>query len=141
MRFMVRSAATLLLLSASIAMAQDARVDVTLVHTGTDALGRRLASSLRGELLLNKRINLVKTSEDRIGVYLVTMATEGATIYSATWTLGGMLDDGYLTSRVGLCEEEEIRSCVRNLVTETNKHASVLYSVRHQHPTVKVPAR
>lgn len=133
MRYTGRLAATLLLvLGASMTRADDGRVDVTLTHTGSDVMGKRLALSLRNELIQSKRMNLVKTSDERIGVYLATMASRGGTVYSATWTLGGMADDGYLTSRVGICEPTSIKTCARNLLAETDKHASVLYSVRHQ---------
>lgn len=138
MRLTGRSAALLLLLLLLVfsleAAAQDGRVDVTLVHTGTDSLGKRLALSLRTELAASKRINLVKTSDERIGVYLATMATGHSTVYSATWTLGGMADDGYLTSRVGICHVDAIRACARSLLAETDRHATELYSVHHQLP-------
>jgi hypothetical protein len=138
MRFTVRTAATLLLLLTGLgALAQDGRVDVTLTHMGTDNLGKRLALALRNQLATSKRINLVKTSDERIGVYLATMANGQSTVYSATWTLGGMADDGYLTSRVGICRADAIWACARTLLAETDKHANVLYSVHHQVPAAR----
>jgi len=133
MRSIGRAAALFLFVLAAAAAAQDPRVDVTVSHTGTDGVGRRLAAAFRAELQLNKRLRLVGVSDERIGVYLVTMGRgDDATIYSATWTLGGMVDDGYLTSKVGTCDSDSVRSCVRSLAAETYKHASVLYSVRNQ---------
>ena len=138
MRLTVRCAVLLLLLLSGVrASAQAGRVDVTLIHTGTDSVGNRLALSLRNELTASKRINLVKTSDERIGVYLATMAIGHSTIYSATWTLGGMADDGYLTSRVGICHVDAIRACARSLLAETDRHATELYSVHHQLPAVR----
>lgn len=124
--------AALLLLAGLAAQAADGRVDVTLSHAGSDAAGRRLALTLRSELASHKKLNLVNQSRERIGVYLVTMAGAGGTIYSATWTLGGMTDDGYLTSKVGVCASTALRGCARSLVAETAEHASVLYGVQHQ---------
>jgi len=96
MRFPGRLAATLsLALLAVPALSADPKVDVTVSHVGTDGAGRRLAAALRYELGLSKRMRLVTSSNDRVGVYLVTMAGENGTIYSATWTLGGIIDDGY----------------------------------------------
>ena len=106
--------------------AEDGRVDVAITHAGTDALGKRLAASLATELGANKRLQLVPGSNERIGFYLATMYRDGATIYSATWTFGGMADDGYLTSKVGACEADAIRSCARRLAAETAGHAGVL---------------
>lgn len=120
--------------------AHEGQIDVTLTHTGPDAGGRRLAQSIRSELAQSKLMTLVKASDDRIGVYLVTMWRGGdnpVTIYSVTWTLGGMTDDGYLTSRVGTCEANGVRACARRLVAETDTHARVLFTIRHDHP----PAR
>jgi hypothetical protein len=135
MRSIGRAAAALFLFVLAAAAAQDGRVDVTVSHTGSDGVGKRLAAAFRGELQHNKRLRLVGVSEERIGVYLVTMARgDDATIYSATWTLGGMVDDGYLTSKVGTCDNDSVRSCVRSLAAETYKHASVLYSIRNQQP-------
>jgi hypothetical protein len=129
------AAALFLFVLASATAAQDGRVDVTVSHNGTDGVGRRLAASLRNELQLDKRIRVVAVSDERIGVYLVTMGRgDDGTIYSATWPLGGMVDDGYLTSKVGTCDSDRVRSCVRSLAAETHKHASVLYSIRNQQP-------
>lgn len=132
MRFVRCLAATLVLLAAPwpAAAAEDGRVDVTISHTGTDGLGRRLAASLATELGASKRLKLVKESHERIGLYLATMHHDGTTIYSATWTFGGMADDGYLTSKVGSCEADAIRSCARRLLAETDKHAGVLAGVK-----------
>jgi hypothetical protein len=133
MQIIGRVVATLsLCLLAATAWSQSAKVDVTFSHVGADAWGKRLAAAFRNELMASKRMRLVSTSSDRIGIYLVTTATGNGTAYSATWTLGGMTDDGYLTSKVGLCASEAIRPCVRSLLAETDKHAMVLYSVRHQ---------
>jgi hypothetical protein len=129
-RIVTSAAAVVVALAASLAGAQTARVDVTLTHTGTDLAGKRLAAVLAGDLITNKRMTLVKTSDLRIGVYLATMARGDSTIYSATWTLGGMNDDGYLTSKVGVCANDNIRGCARSLLAETDKHASVLWSMR-----------
>ena len=138
MQFIGRVAATLsLCLFAATVWSQTAKVDVTFSHVGADAWGKRLAAVFRNELMASKRMRLVTTSSDRIGVYLVTTANGTGTAYSATWTLGGMTDDGYLTSKVGLCANDAIRACVRSLLAETDKHAMVLYSVRHQ----SAPAR
>jgi hypothetical protein len=120
--------------------AHEGRIAVTLAHTGADSAGKRLAQSIRSELALSKLMTLVKASDDRIGVYLVTMRRGGespGTIYSVTWTLGGMTDDGYLTSRVGSCDAGSVRACARRLVAETDTHARVLFTIRHNHP----PAR
>lgn len=106
--------------------AGDGRVDVTITHAGTDALGKRLAASLASELGASKRLRVVPSSGERIGLYLATMHRDGATIYSATWTFGGMADDGYLTSSVGACQADAIRACARRLAAETDKHAGVL---------------
>lgn len=106
--------------------AEDGRVDVSVIHTGTDGAGKRLAAALAAELRSSKRLNLVGASDERIGLYLATMPRDGATIYSATWTFGGMADDGYFTSTVGACEADAIRSCARRLAAETDRHGSVL---------------
>lgn len=106
--------------------AEDGRMDVTVTHTGTDGLGKRLAASLAAELGSSKRLHLVPLSDERIGLYLATMYRDGATIYSATWTFGGMADDGYFTSKVGACEADAIRACARRLAAETDRHAGVL---------------
>ncbi|HWI82496.1 hypothetical protein [Ramlibacter sp.] len=128
---MDRRAAPLLLAAlAGAALADEARVDVTLNHSGSDALGKRLAIALAGEIGGSRRLQLVKTSEQRVGIYLATMARDGATVYAATWTLGGMADDGYLTSKVGACEAQALRACARSLFAETDKHAAVLARVR-----------
>lgn len=110
--------------------AGDGRVDVTISHAGTDGLGKRLAASLATQLGDSKRLKLVKESNERIGLYLATMHRDGATIYSATWTFGGLADDGYLTSKVGACEADAIRACARRLAAETDRHAGVLADVR-----------
>lgn len=112
------------------AAAQERRVDVTLSHTGTDLAGKRLAAALAGDLISSRKMALVKTSDLRLGIYLATMARGGSTIYSATWTIGGMNDDGYLTSRVGVCNNEKIPACAQQLLAETDKHANVLASMR-----------
>jgi len=131
MRTMAMWAAALgLAACASGAAAQDRRVDVTLNHTGSDLAGKRLAAVLAGELITSKKMTLVKTSDLRVGLYLATMARGGSTIYSATWTIGGMNDDGYLTSKVGVCNNENIRGCARGLLAETDKHANVLASMK-----------
>lgn len=133
-----RTAALLLLLFFALATrAQEGRVDVTLSHAGTDAVGKRLALTLRNELAASKKLSLVNQSRERIGVYLVTMAGAGGTIYSATWTLGGMTDDGYLTSKVGVCAGNGVRACARSLLADTDQHASVLYGVQHQRSALK----
>jgi hypothetical protein len=108
------------------AAAEDGRVDVTVTHAGTDGLGKRLATLLATELGSSKRLRVVPVSRERIGLYLATMHRDGATIYSATWTFGGMADDGYLTSKVGACEADAIRACARRLAADTDKHAAVL---------------
>lgn len=120
------AAALALCAAATASAAEDGRVDVTVSHTGTDSLGKRLAASLATELRASKRLRVVPSSDERIGLYLATMHRDGATIYSATWTFGGMADDGYLTSSVGACEADAIRSCVRRLAAETDRHAGVL---------------
>lgn len=127
MRFVqsLAAAVALSMLQAATA-AEDGRVDVTITHAGNDRLGKRLAASLAAELGSSKRLHLVPASDERIGLYLATMHRDGATVYSATWTFGGMADDGYLTSSVGVCEAEAIRSCARRLAAETDKHAGVL---------------
>lgn len=132
MRFMQCLAATLVLLLAPwpATAAEEGRVDVTISHTGTDGLGKRLAASLAAQLGASKRLKLVKDSPERIGLYLATMHHDGTTIYSATWTFGGVADDGYLTSKVGACAAEAIRSCARRLLAETDKHAGVLAGVK-----------
>ncbi|NKE66665.1 hypothetical protein RAMLITH_12600 [Ramlibacter sp. RBP-2] len=132
MRFVQCLAATLVLLVAPwpATAAGDGRVDVTISHTGTDGLGKRLAASLATELGASRRLKLVKESHERIGLYLATMHHEGTTIYSATWTFGGIADDGYLTSKVGACDADAIRACVRRLLAETDKHAGVLAAVK-----------
>jgi len=131
MRFVYCLGAALALLAGQAARAaDDGRLDVTVSHTGTDWLGKRLAASLASELGASRRLRLVKASSERIGLYLVTMGRGESTIYSATWTFGGMADDGYLTSRVGACQAEAIRTCARNLVAETDKHAGVLAGVK-----------
>lgn len=132
-----RPALALLLLLTLAAHAQDGRVDVTLSHAGADGVGKRLALVLRNELAASKKLRLVDQSRERIGVYLVTMAGAGGTIYSATWTLGGMADDGYLTSKVGVCTGTALRSCARGLLSETHQHATVLYGVQHQKAQLK----
>jgi hypothetical protein len=124
----------------ALCLAHEGRIDVTLSHTGPDFVGRRLALSIRNELALSKLMTLVKASDDRIGIYLVTMGRGGdkpGTLYSVTWTLGGMTDDGYLTSRVGTCDAGSVRACARRLVAETDTHARVLFTIRHDHPPVR----
>ncbi len=120
------AAALALCVAAAASAAGDGRVDVTIAHAGTDALGKRLAASLATELGASRRLRVVPSSDERIGLYLATMHRDGATIYSATWTFGGMADDGYLTSSVGACAADAIRSCARRLAAETDKHAGVL---------------
>lgn len=120
------AAAVVLSVLHAAAAAEDGRVDVTVTHAGTDGLGKRLATVLAAELASSKRLRVVPVSNERIGLYLSTMHLEGATIYSATWTFGGMADDGYLTSKVGACEADAIRACARRLAAETDKHAGVL---------------
>lgn len=120
------AAAVVLSVLQSASAAEDGRLDVTITHAGTDGLGKRLAASLATQLGASKRLKLVKESQERIGVYLATMQHDGSTIYSATWTFGGMADDGYLTSKVGACEADAIWSCARRLLAETDKHAGVL---------------
>lgn len=131
MRFVYCLGAALVLFAGQAARAaDDGRLDVTVSHSGTDWLGKRLAAALAGELGASRRLKLVKASNERIGLYLVTMGRGDSTIYSATWTFGGMADDGYLTSRVGACQAESIRSCARALLAETDKHAGVLAGVK-----------
>ncbi len=128
-----RTAALLLLLFFALAThGEEARVEVTLSHAGTDAVGKRLASTFRNELAASRKLSLVNQSRERIGIYLVTMAGGGGTIYSVTWTLGGMTDDGYLTSKVGVCAGTAVRACARSLLVDTDQHASVLYGIQHQ---------
>lgn len=126
----VAAAVLLLPLLAAAAAAQEARVDVVLNHTGNDALGKRLATALARELGAGKRLQLVKDSPERIGVYLTTMGHGESTIYAATWTFGDIADEGYLTSKVGACEPEAIRACARSLLAETDKHAGVLSAAK-----------
>ena len=120
------AAALALCVLAAASAAEDGRVDVIVTHTGTDGLGKRLAAALANELRSSKRLQLVPASDERIGLYLATMYRDGATIYSATWTFGGMADDGYFTSTVGACEADAIRACARRLAAETDKHAGVV---------------
>ena len=126
-----------LALAAAGAGAQDTRIDVTLSHNGSDAAGKRLAAAVATDLQASKRMKLVKTSDLRLGLYLATMARGGTTLYAATWTIGGMNDDGYLTSKVGVCSNESIRSCARGLAAETDKHANVLWSMRARQAGVR----
>jgi len=131
MRFAYCLGAVLALLAGQPARAaDDGRLDVTISHSGSDGLGKRLAATLAGELGASRRLKLVKASNERIGLYLATMARGDSTIYSATWTFGGMADDGYLTSRVGACQAQALRACARSLLAETDKHAGVLASVK-----------
>ncbi len=112
------------------AAAEDGRVDVTVTHAGTDGLGKRLATVLAAELGASRRLRVVPASGERIGLYLATMHRDGATVYSATWTFGGLADEGYLTSKVGACEADAIRACARRLAAETDKHAGVLAAAK-----------
>lgn len=131
MRTVAATALSLMLAAlAAGAAAQDARVDVTLTHLGTDAAGRRLAAALASTFSASTQMKLVKTSDLRVGLYLATMPRGDSTIYSATWTIGGMNDDGYLTSRVGVCSNDAIRWCARGIAAETARHASVLWAMR-----------
>lgn len=131
MRTMVGWAATIVLAAlAAGAAAQDMRVDVTLSHSGTDLAGKRLAKALATTLAASTQMKLVKTSDLRLGLYLATMPRGDNTVYSATWTIGGMGDDGYLTSKVGVCDNENIRGCARGLAAETARHANVLWAMR-----------
>jgi hypothetical protein len=111
------------------AAAPDGRIDVTVSHTGRDAAGKRLAAVLAGTVAANPQMKLVTSSDLRLGLYLVTMPRGDSTIYAATWTIGGMADDGYLTSKVGVCANDSIRACARGLAAETARHANVLWSM------------
>ena len=122
--------ALVLAASAGGAAAQDARIDVTLSHTGSDLAGKRLAAILARDVAASKQMKLVQTSDLRVGLYLATMRRGDSTIYAATWTIGGMNDDGYLTSRVGVCDNDRIRSCARAIAAETARHAGVLWAMR-----------
>jgi hypothetical protein len=140
MRTIATRAAPLVLAAIALgatAAAPDARIDVTLNHTGNDAAGKRLAAAVANSVSVSTQMKLVKSSDLRIGLYLATMPRGGSTIYSATWTIGGMVDDGYLTSRVGVCDNEAIRSCARGIAAETARHAGVLWAMK-SHPA---PAR
>jgi len=112
------------------AAAQDVRIDVTLSHTGSDRAGKRLVAVLASTFAASKQMKLVQTSDLRLGLYLATMPRGDSTIYAATWTIGGMNDDGYLTSRVGVCDNDSIRACARAIAAETARHASVLWAMR-----------
>lgn len=119
--------------AATAAAEPDGRVDVTVSHTGHDAAGRRLAAALASTVAASNQMKLVKRSDLRLGVYLVTMPRGESTIYAATWTIGGMADDGYLTSKVGVCDNENIRACARSLASATAHHANVLWAMNPQH--------
>lgn len=125
-----RAIALVLATTAAAAAAQDARVDVTLSHIGNDSGGRRLVAAVASNFAASTEMKLVKSSDLRLGVYLATMPRGDSTIYSATWTIGGMNDDGYLTSKVGVCANDAIRSCARGIAAETARHASVLWTMR-----------
>lgn len=125
-----RALALVLATAAAGVAAQDVRVDVTLSHIGNDYAGKRLVAAVASNFAGSTEMKLVKTSDLRIGVYLATMPRGDSTIYSATWTIGGMNDDGYLTSKVGVCANDAIRSCARGIAAETARHASVLWAMR-----------
>jgi hypothetical protein len=126
-----------LLATAAAAAEPDGRVDVTVSHTCRDAAGRRLAAALASTVAASSQMKLVKRSDLRLGVYLVTMPRGESTIYAATWTIGGMADDGYLTSKVGVCDNDNIRACARGLASETAHHANVLWAMNPQHAAAK----
>jgi hypothetical protein len=127
-----RAAPLVLAFIASVAAAAgpDARVDVTVSHTGRDAAGKRLAAVLASTVAASSQMKLVTSSDLRLGLYLVTMPRGDSTVYAATWTIGGMADDGYLTSRVGVCDNDNIRGCARSLAAETARHAGVLWAMK-----------
>jgi hypothetical protein len=112
------------------AAAPDTRIDVTLSHTGNDAAGKRLAAAVASTFSASTQMKLVNASDLRIGLYLATMPRGDSTIYSATWTIGGMGDDGYLTSKVGVCDNDNIHGCARGIAAETARHASVLSAMK-----------
>lgn len=111
------------------------KLDVTFEHSGKDPVGERLAYHLRNGLRGSHAVNLVDSSKLRLGIYLVTITRdqrESGTAYSITWTIGGMEDDMYISSSVGVCGADVVQSCAEGLVADTDKRVTKILSYRRK---------
>jgi hypothetical protein len=79
--------ATLLALFAVIALGQDAKVPVSISHSGDDNIGKRLAFSLREAVRSSSGYKLVGSDEADFEVNLITLDPERSPQASGSWTV------------------------------------------------------
>ncbi|WP_140637449.1 hypothetical protein [Methylibium rhizosphaerae] len=76
-----------LLLASTVALAQDAKIRVSVTHSGEDAVGKRLAFSLREAVRSSSGYQLVGPEESGLEVKLITLDPETSPRSSSVWTV------------------------------------------------------
>ena len=120
----------LLLIAAASASAQ---VTVYVSVTAPDAVGGRLAYSIKEGIRRSTAMQLVDREQDGfVRVNLVTLDPDKTspgirTIYSVVWTTETFHKipvTMYLTNRVGICGSDHVLQCAESLVAGTDEQVS-----------------
>jgi len=117
------------------AHAKEDRFPVSVDATADDMVGRRLVYKVKEELKQSAAMCLVGSDEAGIHLVLVTLPRDPdnpslSTVFSAVWTVeDDFIYPTYITSMVGYCGSDAVKSQAESLVAQTDKVISDLKSV------------
>lgn len=104
-----------------------AQMPVQVVHTGTDRIGQQLVFYYKEAIRGSNSFKIALEPTLGIRVRVVTLDPDDAnrgysTTYSVTWTWNNPQQpfDYYLTSYVGICGADRVRSCADDLLVVTS---------------------
>jgi hypothetical protein len=117
------------LLASPIALAQDTRLPVAVVHYGDDQVGQQVAYALEDAILESESFRLVdherEPSFPRIVVYLVSVSigTEFASAISETFVYGSRWSRGngiYIAASITACGQNWVALCAETILSHTD---------------------
>lgn len=93
---------------------------VSVAHSGSDALGKRLAVELTQEVMRHPDLTATAETDRGWKIVLVTIANDGATTFSVSLVNKApeALFDYYVTSFVGVCGAQRLESCAGEIVAK-----------------------
>jgi len=127
--------ATLVAVTCSMSSFADT-LGVIVSHSGDDLVGKRLAVEVKNSVRNSTLFHLIYTPDDKVyGISLVTIDPDEdtrdadlRTTYSATFILNsGELFDYHMTSIVGVCGADKVKSCSEKLIQDLSvQHEDLL---------------
>jgi hypothetical protein len=110
---------------------------IEVAHTGDDTVGKKLVYFLKESIQASSSMHLY-TSDDSLRIQLSIVTLEdnpknpgSSSVYSVTWLWNNeqTLWPYYLTSSVGYCGSDRVKSCAESLTAGTYEEAEKIFKL------------